>query len=257
MTMHVQATLAGHTWTTTKPVVRARGGVIAAQHRSAAEVGAAILDGGGNAVDAAIATSLALAVLEPWMSGLGGGGFMVIAKADGSTEVLDFGMIAPAALDPAAYPLSGRQDSDLFGWPGVVDDRNVMGPLSVAVPGQATGLALAFERHASLPWRDLCAPAIALADQGLPIGWFASLQITAGAADLVRFEAAAKHFLRNGLPPVPDNSGAPTSLPLPALAATLRRLADAGPRDLVSGELAPHRAQDVRAAGGILSESDL
>src|SRR5919106_3393740 len=131
MAIDVQAS-----WVTTRPAVRATGGMVVAQHKGAAEVGAEILRCGGNAVDAAIATSLALAVLEPWMSGLGGGGFMVVANSDGRTEVLDFGMRAPAALDPAAYPLSGGHDNDLFGWPCVVEDGNVMGPLSIAVPGQ-------------------------------------------------------------------------------------------------------------------------
>jgi len=244
-------------WVTTRPAVRAAGGMVAAQHKGAAEVGAEILRAGGNAVDAAVATSLALAVLEPWMSGLGGGGFMMISRADGRAEVLDFGMVAPAGLDPAAYPLSGGHDDDLFGWPGVVGDRNVMGPLSIAVPGQAAGLALAHERHASLPWRDLCAPAIALADQGLPIGWYACLQIATAAADLARFEAAAGHFLPGGMPPAPDNGGDLRHLPTAALAQTLRRLADAGPRDLVSGELAHALVEDVREAGGVLTLEDL
>jgi gamma-glutamyltranspeptidase/glutathione hydrolase len=252
MAMDVQAS-----WSTTKPVVRGSGGMVAAQHAGAAEVGAEILRAGGNAVDAAIATSLALGVLEPWMSGLGGGGFMLVARADGRAEVLDFGMVAPAALDPAAYPLSGGESNDLFGWPGVVDDRNAVGPLSIAVPGQAAGLAAAFERHASLPWRDLCAPAIALADQGLPVGWYACLQITTAAPDLARFEAAAGHFLPNRLPPVPDNSGAVRYLPTRGLAETLRRLADAGPRDLISGELGHLLVEDVQAAGGVLSLEDL
>jgi gamma-glutamyltranspeptidase/glutathione hydrolase len=245
------------TWTVTKPAVRASGGMVAAQHAGAAEAGAEILRGGGNAVDAAIATSLALGVLEPWMSGLGGGGFMVIARADGRTEVLDFAMIAPRALNPADYPLSGGKDSDPFGWPGVVDDRNVLGPLSVAVPGQAAGLGFAFERHASLAWRELCAPAIALAEQGLPITWHASLQITGGAADLARFEAAAGHFLPGGLPPVPDSGGGLAHLPTRALAATLQRLAETGPGDLVTGDLARLLVEDVRAAGGVLSLDDL
>jgi gamma-glutamyltranspeptidase/glutathione hydrolase len=231
--------------------------MVAAQHSGAAQVGAGILRSGGNAVDAAIATSLALGVLEPWMSGLGGGGFLVLAKADGRTEVLDFGMKAPAALDPASYPLSEGRDSDLFGWPGVVEDRNVMGPLSVAVPCQAAGLELAFERHASLPWRDLCAPAIALAERGLPVRWHTSLQITTAAADLARFEAAGRHFLPNGMPPVPDGNGAQSYLPTDSLAKTLRRLAEAGPGDLVSGELAQLLVEDVRAAGGVLSQEDL
>lgn len=240
-----------------KPVLRAGGGMVAAQHIGAAEAGAEILRAGGNAVDAAIATSLALAMVEPWMSGLGGGGFLVVAKADGTAEVLDFGMKAPAALDPTAYPLSEGLDSDLFGWPGVVGDRNVRGPLSVAVPAQAAGLELAFERHASLPWRDLCAPAIALAERGLPLTWHASLQITTAAADLARYEASAGHFLRGGVPPVPPVNGEPSWLPTPALAQTLRRLAVAGPRDLIAGELAHLLVEDVRAAGGVLSLDDL
>jgi gamma-glutamyltranspeptidase / glutathione hydrolase len=252
MAKNVQAT-----WSTTKRVARGTGGMVAAQHKAAADVGAAVLQGGGNAVDAAIATSLALAVMEPWMSGLGGGGFLVVATPDGRTEALEFGMVAPTALDPSAYPLSGDQDSDLFGWPGVVDDRNVMGPLSVAVPRQAAGLGFAFERHASMAWRDLCAPAIALADQGLPVGWHTSLQITTAAADLARFEAAAGQFLPGGLPPRPDGTGAPTHLPTKMLAQTLRRLADAGPADLVSGDLARLLVEDVQAAGGVLSLDDL
>jgi gamma-glutamyltranspeptidase / glutathione hydrolase len=83
----------------TKPAVRSRGGIVAAQHRRAAEVGAAVLGRGSDAVDAAIATSFALGVLEPWMSGIGGGGAMVLYRAaDNRYRVIDFGMRAPAPL---------------------------------------------------------------------------------------------------------------------------------------------------------------
>ncbi len=89
-------------WINHKAALRVAGGTVAAQHRRAAEVGAGILERGGNAVDAALATSLALAVVEPWMSGLGGGGLMVVAPGDGAPpEVIDFAMVAPLALDPA------------------------------------------------------------------------------------------------------------------------------------------------------------
>ena len=81
--------------------------------------------------------------------------------ADGAAEVIDFGMVAPSP-DPAAYPLVEGRDDELFGWPAVLEQRNLLGPLSIAVPGQAAGLDLAYRRHASMPWPELCAPAIAL-----------------------------------------------------------------------------------------------
>ena len=88
-----------------KPAVRSAGGIVAAQHRRAAEVGAAVLSRGGDAVDAAVATSFALGVLEPWMSGIGGGGAMVLYRAaEQRYTVIDFGMRAPASLDRSVRP---------------------------------------------------------------------------------------------------------------------------------------------------------
>src|SRR4249920_3732024 len=93
----------------TKPAVKSAGGIVAAQHRRAAETGAAVLAQGGDAVDAAIATSFALGVLEPWMSGIGGGGAMVLYRArENRYTVIDFGMRAPESLDTADYPLTGE-----------------------------------------------------------------------------------------------------------------------------------------------------
>jgi gamma-glutamyltranspeptidase/glutathione hydrolase len=244
-------------WLVSKPALRAAGGMVAAQHRCAAEVGAAILEAGGNAVDAALATSLALAVLEPWMSGLGGGGLMVIVPAGGAPEVLEFGMRAPFSLDPTQYSVVGERDRDLFGWPRVADDRNVLGPLAIATPGQAAGLALAYERHGSLPWAELCAPAIALAKDGLPLDWHSGLRIAFAARELSRFEAVRAVYLPDGLPPVPPLDGSAGRLPLGRLTATLERIAAAGLEDLVSGELAQLLVEDVRQAGGVLSADDL
>jgi gamma-glutamyltranspeptidase / glutathione hydrolase len=245
------------TWSLRKPAVVGPGGLVAAQHVGAAEVGAQVLEAGGNALDAALATSLALAVLEPWMSGLGGGGCMVIAKPDGAAEAIDFGMVAPLRLDPAAYPLVEGRDDELFGWPAVLEQRNLLGPLSIAVPGQAAGLGLAHRRHASMPWADLCAPAIMLARRGLPVTWYTTLRIAAGARDLNRFDAARAIYLPDGVPPVPPADGALAHLPLGRLAATLERLAKAGPQDLVTGELARLLVSDVQAAGGVLGQDDL
>ena len=115
-----------------------------------------MLAAGGSAVDAVVATAFALAVREPWNSGLGGIGFMVVHPAGaGRAEVVDFGPIAPAALDPAAFPLTGETRTELFTWPRVEGDRNMHGPLSFAIPSAVRGYALAVERFGRMPWRDL------------------------------------------------------------------------------------------------------
>ena len=94
-----------------------------------------MLDAGGNAIDAAVATALALATAEPWNSGLGGIGFALVHRAGQSrAEVVDFGPRAPRNTDPARYKLTGRMTTDLFAWPEVEGDINIHGPLSVAIP---------------------------------------------------------------------------------------------------------------------------
>src|SRR5690606_20380713 len=133
-------------WHVRKPLAQSRGGVVASQSRIAAEVGARVLAQGGNAVDAAVATGFALAAVEPWNSGLGGIGFMLVYEAKKNrVSVVDFGPVSPGRLDPSAYPLVGQGAvaRELFTWPAVKDDRNIHGPLSFAVPGHVDGLGLA------------------------------------------------------------------------------------------------------------------
>ena len=124
-----------------KPAVVSKGGIVAAQSRKAAEIGAEVLAAGGDCVDAVIATTFALGVLEPWMSGVGGGGAMVLYRArENRYEVIDYGMRAPDGLRPEDYPLTGDgAASDFFPWPRVKDDRNLHGPGSIAVPGRGGG----------------------------------------------------------------------------------------------------------------------
>jgi gamma-glutamyltranspeptidase/glutathione hydrolase len=243
----------------TKPALRSEQGLVAAQHRRAAEVGAGILRDGGNAVDAAIATSFALGVLEPWMSGIGGGGAMVVYQAAaGRCSVIDFGMRAARSLDPADYPLAGEGvASDLFPWARVRDDRNVHGPLAVAVPGVVDGMRIAHERFASRPWAELLAPAVGLAQEGLLIDWFAVESIASAAQDLRRYPGSRDAYLVDGLPPVPAWS-ARTEIRLgqSRLAATLQRLSSAGARDFYEGETARAMVAELREAGGRLTAAD-
>ena len=180
-------------WSIRKPEVRAAGGVVTSQHHLASAVGARMLEAGGNAVDAAVAAGLALGSVEPWMSGLGGGGFMVVhVAAEHRAYAVEFGMRAPRGIDPAAYPLADGVDADLFGWPSVVEDRNVLGPLSFAAPGFVAGHAAALERFGTRSWRDAIAPAVELAQRGMTVDWYATLRIAGEAASLARFSETAR-----------------------------------------------------------------
>ena len=151
-----------------KPAKLSTGGIVAAQSRKAAEVGAEVLAAGGDCVDAVVATTFALGVLEPWMSGIGGGGAMVLYRArENRFEVIDYGMRAPDSLRVEDYPLTGDGTaSDLFPWARVKDDRNVHGPGSVAVPGVVAGMEEAHRRHAKMPWQELLRPSVRLASEG-------------------------------------------------------------------------------------------
>lgn len=246
-------------WILTKPSARGRHGIVASQNREAAEAGAAILEAGGNAADAAVATAFALAAVEPWNSGLGGIGFAVVLKAgETRAEVVDFGPVAPRRADPADYPLTGAMKKDLFTWPEVVGDRNIHGPLSFCTPSSVAGYAKLKEAFGSgLPVSELLAPAIALAKRGLAQDWYTTLKIASSASVLRLYEESARIYLPGGLPPVPPYQGVPGFMRLGNLQATLERLAEAGLRDFYEGELAKRLAADIAAVGGVVDAEDL
>src|SRR6201986_1742755 len=239
-----------------KPAVVSKGGVVAAQSRRAAEIGAEVLAAGGDCIDAVIATGFALGVLEPWMSGLGGGGAMVLYRArEDRTEVIDYGMRAPASLRVEDYPLSGDGSaSDIFPWPHVKGDRNIHGPGSIAVPGVAAGMDEAHRRHGKMKWSDLLAPSVKLAGEGLLVDWWTTLMISSSAADLRRYPASSEAYLVDGLPPNPQwGIRSEVRLPQDRLKAMLSYLAAQGPRDFYQGDLARSIAADIKASGGALS----
>jgi gamma-glutamyltranspeptidase / glutathione hydrolase len=243
-----------------KPATVSKGGIVATQSRKAAEIGAEVLKAGGDCVDAVIATTFALGVLEPWMSGVGGGGAMVLYRArEDKYEVIDYGMRAPDSLRAEDYPLTGHgAASDIFPWPRVKDDRNLHGPGSIAVPGVVAGMEEAHRRHARMKWQDLLAPSVKLAGEGLLVDWWTTLMVASSAADLRRYPASAEAYLVDGLPPNPQwGIRSQVRLPQDRLKAMLSYLAAQGPRDFYQGDLARSIAADIKASGGALSVEDL
>jgi len=242
-----------------KSVCRSSGGIVAAQHRVAAEVGARILAQGGNAIDAAIATSFAIGVVEPWMSGLAGGGAMVVydAKKD-KVHAIDYGMRSSSSLNPDDYPLSGGTASDLFPWPEVAGERNVHGPGSIAVPGLVDGVRIAHEEFATKTWAELVEPAVDLATDGPLLDWFTSLLICCVAKQINLYDTTRDIYFRDGFPIISQwTAAAEDHLDFSQLAQTLKQVADKGPRELYDGELARAIASDVQKLGGNLTEHDL
>jgi gamma-glutamyltranspeptidase/glutathione hydrolase len=244
-------------WRLTKPAARGRRGMVASQSRAAAEAGIAVLEAGGNAADAAVATAFALAAMEPWNSGLGGIGFALVAGPGMAPATLDFGPVAPAGLDPSAFPLTGRMKQDLFAWPEVEGDRNIHGPLSFVIPSAVAGYGALHEAHGRLPFADVLAPAIALARRGLAQDWFTTLKIANAAATLRLYPESARLYLPNGLPPVAPYQGMPGFLGLGGLPATLERLARAGHRDFYEGEVAAALVADFAELGAVIGAADL
>src|ERR1700722_7188778 len=231
-------------WIVRKPAVATKNGVVVSQN--------------GVAAAAVAAPAFALAVREPWNSGLGGIGFMVVHPAGGTrAEIVDFGPVSPLGLDPALFPLTAETRTELFTWARVVDDRNMHGPLSFAIPSAVRGFARAVERFGRLPWRDLIAPAVALAKEGLPVDWYVTLKVANAAADLRRYAESRRIYLPDDLPPVAPPNGVPPSLIQGRLAETLARLAEEGPEDLYTGDIAAAISADTKAAGGGLAAEGL
>ena len=245
-------------WSVTKASANGRRGMVVSQVRAAAEAGVAILDAGGNAIDAAVATALALSATEPWNSGLGGIGFALVHRAgDPKAEVVDFGPVAPSGLNPSAFKLTGRMKQDLFAWPEVEGDANIHGPLSFAIPSALAGYDQMLKRWGKLPISEIMAPALALAQRGLPQDWYTTIKIGASAAVLRLYDESARVYLPNGLPPVAPYQGKPGFFRLGNLPATLEQLSRSGLSDFFQGDTANALVADIKSLGGVLNAQDL
>ncbi|HYW61849.1 MAG TPA: gamma-glutamyltransferase [Bradyrhizobium sp.] len=227
--------------------VSAEHGMVVAQEKLAAEIGADILHRGGNAVDAAVATGFAMAVSYPRAGNLGGGGFMVIHSADRNEDVaIDYRETAPAATT-----------RDIFlgpdGKPDIAKSRD--SALGIGVPGTVAGLALALEKYGSgtLTLADVLKPAIALAREGVVIADDSADTLPDWHKRLVRWPSSARIFSRADGSSLREGD----TLVQSDLAATLTAISEQGPRGFYSGAVAERLVRAVGDAGGIITLDDL
>jgi gamma-glutamyltranspeptidase/glutathione hydrolase len=221
---------------TVAPILQSREGMVTAAHPLAAAAGAEVLEKGGNAVDAAIAVSFALGVVEPYASGLGGEGYMVVVMADGRELAIDFRSTAPALADYAHLDKAGKLSEIKYT------------PKGYCVAGVPAGIGKALE-FASLPLAELVAPAIRLAEQGFEVNTtFAKVNMDAYETLLEN----APEFLDDGLP-----WAAGATFRNPALAKTLKTIAGKGVGDFYNGALADSLDRFMQDNGGWARKSDL
>ncbi len=234
-----------------RPAVAAPRGMVASAHELASRAGLEMLQRGGNAVDAAVATGLALAVVYPAAGNIGGGGFMLIHLADadgpGRQFVVDFRETAPAAatrdmyVGPDGNVMAGPQSSTV-GW------------RASGIPGTVAGLALALQKFGSgkLTWADVCEPARRLAADGHILTQGAASSLRSSAKLLGQFEESKRVYLNGGAFLKPGERWKQ-----PDLAATLARLQKQGPREFYEGETARRIADVMAQNGGTITLADL
>ena len=232
--------------TVTPPAVVARHGMVVAQEARAARIGAEILERGGNAVDAAVATGFALAVTYPRAGNIGGGGYMVIHLAQGADTTIDYRETAPAAITRETF-LDDKGEAD----PAKSRDS----ALAVGVPGTVAGLALAHASYGSgrFTLAELLAPAIALARAGFPIADDLADSLPLSQQRLRHWASSARIFFHD------DGRllGGGDLLVQGDLADTLASIARDGPAAFYEGAVAEKIADAVRQAGGVMTVEDL
>jgi len=227
--------------------VRGRHAMVASQHELASKIGIDIIKKGGNAVDAAIAVGLALAVVYPEAGNIGGGGFMLIRMKDGKTFAIDYREMAPMA---ATRDVFVNKDGSLISGEG----SSTIGYRASGVPGTLAGFDLAFRKHASgkIKWRDLVEPARLLAQNGYKLSFRLANLLEAYKANLSKYADSNRIFLNNG-----NFYKEGELFRQPELSQTLARIQSLGAREFYTGKTARLIADDMRANKGLITLEDL
>jgi gamma-glutamyltranspeptidase/glutathione hydrolase len=222
--------------------VRAKSAMVVTQEPIAADVGLAVLKAGGNAVDAAVATGFALAVTHPFAGNLGGGGFMLIRMADGTSTFIDFREKAPAAATRNMYlgPDGKPTRDSLVGW------------RASGVPGSVRGFEYAQKKFGKKSWASDVNPAVKLATKGFPVSYALSESLRNSTKLLEQFPDSKRIFLKNG-----EFYQAGEVFRQRELGATLARIKKYGSKDFYEGEIAKKFAAAMQANGGTIALEDL
>jgi gamma-glutamyltranspeptidase/glutathione hydrolase len=224
------------------PIGTGVNGVVSTTDYRASQIGRDILQGGGNAVDAAIAVGFALAVVHPAAGNIGGGGFAMVRLADGETAALDFREEGPGLITPEHF-----LDDE-----GVPTNASRVGHLSVGVPGTVAGLYDLHVRFGSMPWRDLLEPAIDLAENGFTVTERLNESLATREMRLKQFETTSQIFYPGGEVPRVGST-----FRQPALASTLREIAGGGKNAFYRGSIAEAIVAEMREGGGLITREDL
>jgi len=214
--------------------------MVVSVHQIASQVGVQIMQSGGNAVDAAVATGFALAVVHSPAGNIGGGGFMLIRMADGSTHFLDYREKAPAAATRTMY---------LDAQGNVIPGASEIGYKAIAVPGSVAGMVFAEKKYGKLKLKQVMAPAIKLAREGFALTWGEAQDMH--DSHLAKFPESHRVFQRNG-----DYYKPGEIFRQPDLARTLERIAS-NPDDFYHGSLARELAAAMQKGGGLITTDDL
>ena len=220
--------------------ISAETAMVASDEMQASRAGIEMLRRGGNAIDAAVAVGFALAVTYQEAGNLGGGGFMVIRMADGRTAALDYREMAPRAAHRDMYVDAS----------GKVTDASVDGWLASGVPGAVRGMTEAHRRYGTLPLADVIAPAIRLAAEGFTVTEEWAKQVRDDSARIARY--GGRGYLPSGRVPAVGSR-----FRQPALARTLRLIAERGADAFYKGEIADSIAAEMRRGGGNITKADL
>lgn len=217
---------------------RAKNGMVASTHELASQAGIDIMRRGGNAVDAAVAVGLALAVVHPEAGNIAGGGYMLIRMADGRATAIDYKEMAPAAANPNMYKVEAEQR---FGYK------------ASAVPGTVAGLALAHKKFGKLTWAQVIEPARLLAKNGFPASQRMEIILALQVPIMKQFPETAKVFLHGAETPLKQGE----LVRQPDLAATLQRIQRNGAKEFYEGLTAQLIDKDMKANHGTITLEDL